>query len=104
MILPVMHVGSPRYMNARYQDAMAIIRTHGKPDLFITMSMNPNHLDVIAALLPAQVSSDRPNVITRVFKGLLDMLIANIKEGIFGQMVGLVYSVEYQARGLPHGP
>jgi hypothetical protein len=89
-------------MNTRYQDAMAIVRTHGKPDLFITMTMNPNHPDVISALLPAQASSDRPDLITRVFKGLLDMLMTDIKEGIFGQMTGLVYSVEYQARGLPH--
>lgn len=58
MILQVMHVGSPHYMNARYQDAMAIVKTHGKPNLFITMTMNPNHPDVIAALLPAQVSSN----------------------------------------------
>jgi Helitron helicase-like domain at N-terminus len=58
MVLPATHVGSPHYMNARYQDAMAMVRTHGKPDLFITMTMNPNHPDVITALLPAQVSSN----------------------------------------------
>ena len=102
MILPATYVGSLCYMNARYQDAMAIVRTHGKPDLFITMTMNPNHPDVIAALLPAQVSSNRPDIIARVFKRLLDMLLEDIKKGIFGEMVGLVYSVEYQARGLPH--
>ncbi|MFN7880106.1 MAG: helitron helicase-like domain-containing protein, partial [Sphingobacteriia bacterium] len=102
MILPATFVGSPRYMNARYQDAMAIVRTHGKPDLFITMTMNPNHPDVMAALLPRQRSPDRPDLIARVFKGLLDRLITDIKEGIFGKMVALVYSIEYQARGLPH--
>jgi len=102
MILPGTFIGSPRYMNARYQDALAIVRTQGKPDLFITMTMNPNHPDVDAALLPLQRPVDRPDLIVRVFKGLLDKLIDDIKEGIFGEMVGLVYSVEYQARGLPH--
>lgn len=28
-------------MNARYQDAMAIVRNCGKPDYFITMTCNP---------------------------------------------------------------
>jgi hypothetical protein len=102
MILPATHVGSPRYMNAKYQNAMAIVRAHGKPDLFITMTMNPNHPDVIATLLPGQVSLDRPDILARVFKGLLDMLIEDIKNNIFGDVVGFVYSVEYQARGLPH--
>jgi Helitron helicase-like domain at N-terminus len=71
---------------------------HGKLDLFITMMMNPNHPNVVAALLPAQASSDQPDIVARVLKGLLDMLIVDIKEGIFGQMVGLVYSVEFQVR------
>lgn len=102
VILPATYVGSPRYMNARYQDAMAIVRAHGKPDLFITMTMNPNHADVLAALLPGQAPCDRPDVIARVFKAMLDRMIKDMKDGIFGKMTGFVYSVEYQARGLPH--
>ena len=102
MILPGTFIGSPRYMNARYQDAMAIVRTKAKPDLFITMTMNPNHPDVVAALLSGQRPADRPDVMARVFKGLLDRMIGDIKDGIFGELIGLVYSVEYQARGLPH--
>ena len=54
-------------MNSKYQDAMAIVHAHGKPDLFITMTMNPNHPDVTAALLPEQSPSDQPDIITRVF-------------------------------------
>lgn len=41
VILPSSFVGSPRDMNARYQDAMAIVRNCGKPDYFITMTCNP---------------------------------------------------------------
>ena len=102
MILPATHVGSPRYMNSKYQDAMAIVRAHGKPDLFITITMNPNHPNVVTALLPGQAQCDRPDIITHVFKGLLDMLISDVKNKIFGKVVGFVYSIEYQARGLPH--
>ena len=102
VILPATYIGSPRYMNARYQDTMAIVRSHGKPDLFVTMTMNPNHVDVLAALLPRQAPSDRSDIIARVFKGMLDMMIKDIKDGIFGRMTAFIYSVEYQARGLPH--
>ena len=42
VILPSSFVGSPRDMNSRFQDAMAIVRNYGKPDYFITMTCNPN--------------------------------------------------------------
>ena len=42
VILPASFVGSPRDMNARFQNAMAIVRYYGKPDYFITMTTNPN--------------------------------------------------------------
>ena len=78
-------------MNSKYQDVMAIVCAHGKPDLFIMMTMNPNHPDVVAALLPEQSPSDQPDIIARVFKGLLDMLISDIKDKIFGKIVGSTY-------------
>ena len=81
---------------------MAIVCAHGKLDLFITMTMNPNHPDIMAALLPEQSPSDQPDIITHVFKGLLDMLICDIKDKIFGKIVAYTYSIEYQAHGLPH--
>lgn len=41
VVLPSTYPGGPRDMQMRYQDAMAIVRVHGKPDLFITMTCNP---------------------------------------------------------------
>lgn len=52
MILLEMKTDSPWYMNARYQDAMAIVHAHGKPDFCVTMTMYLSHPDVLAALLP----------------------------------------------------
>ena len=40
-ILPSKYIGSPRYMQQYYQDAMAIMRKTEKSDLFITMTCNP---------------------------------------------------------------
>lgn len=42
VILPSSFPGGPRYMHQNFQDAMAIVRAIGKPDLFISFTCNPN--------------------------------------------------------------
>ena len=42
VVLPATFQGGPRHMHQQYQDSMALIRRLGKPDLFITFTMNPN--------------------------------------------------------------
>ena len=42
-----------------YQDAMAIVRKYGKPDLFITMTCNLKSREIEENLLPGQSASDR---------------------------------------------
>ena len=37
-----------------YQDGMAIIQTIGKPDLFITVTCNPNWPEITNTLLPGR--------------------------------------------------
>jgi len=51
MILPSTFIVSPRNMMQNYQDAMAIVRKYGKPDVFITMTCNPNWLEIKENLL-----------------------------------------------------
>ena len=41
-------------MMQNYQDAMAILRMKGKPDLFITMTCNPNWREIKDNLLRGQ--------------------------------------------------
>jgi hypothetical protein len=69
VILPATFTGSPRDLHGRYQDAMAVVRKHGKPDLFITFTCNPRHPDIMDNLLPHQQPQDRPDIVARVFKG-----------------------------------
>ena len=38
IVLPRSFIGSPRWYNSEFQDAMAICREHHKPDFFITMT------------------------------------------------------------------
>lgn len=42
IILPSTLQGSTRNIRERYHDAMAIVTKFGKPDLFITLTCNPN--------------------------------------------------------------
>jgi hypothetical protein len=42
IVLPASHPGSARHMYQLFQDSMAIARHCGKPDLFVTMTANPN--------------------------------------------------------------
>ena len=95
--------GGPRWYNAKFQDAMAIVREYGKPDLFITMTCNPKWPEIVNELRPGQEPQDRPDIVARVFKDKLDQLMNDLVQGAcFGKVVGYLYCVEFQKRGLPH--
>jgi hypothetical protein len=116
IILPASHSGSPRHMFQLFQDAMAICRKNRKPDLFVTMTANPNWPDIVDALLDydltnnddpdntqrKQTALDRPDIVARVFKKKMDALLKKIKEGYFGDVSAYLYVIEFQKRGLPH--
>ena len=92
-----------------FQDSMAICRAFQKPDLFITMTANPNWPEVKEALLQEegvhgmpQTSADRPDIVARVFEAKKKALCKEIKDGIFGRAVAMVHTIEFQKRGLPH--
>ncbi|GKB86156.1 helicase, partial [Tanacetum coccineum] len=70
IVLPRTFTGSPRYMMHNYQDAMALCRAYGNPDLFITFTSNPKWPEIaeMLAYFPGQKAHDRPKVGTRVFK------------------------------------
>lgn len=86
-----------------YQDAISIVRQLGKPDLFITITCNPNWPEITRQLLPGQSANDRNDIVVRIFKQKRDMICRDIfKNQIFGQHIGHVRSDEFQKRGLPH--
>ncbi|KAF8758703.1 Helitron helicase-like domain at N-terminus [Rhizoctonia solani] len=81
-ILPSSYYGGPRQMAESYQDAMAISRYLGGPQLFITMTANPKWPEI--HVLCCQLMED----ITQ--------------KGIFGKCIAHVHTIEFQKRGLPH--
>ena len=103
IILPSSFTGGPRQMHKLYQDGMAIVRVFGKPDLFITVTCNPNWPEIKEALLPGQTAQDRPELISRVFNMKLKAIFNDfLKENIFGKVLAYLYTIEFQKRGLPH--
>ena len=66
-VLPSSFAGSPRHMYQLYLDAMAIVRTYGRPAYFITFTANPNWPEIRAHLLPHQRPVDRPDLVARAF-------------------------------------
>ena len=90
-VLPSSHTGSPRYMQQNFQDAMAICKKLGKPDLFITFTCNPNWPEIQDRLLPDQEANDRPDLLARVFDLKKKALMHKIcKEQVLGQVIGQV--------------
>jgi hypothetical protein len=96
-------VGSPRDYQGRYQDAMAVVREFGKPDLFITMTCNPHWAEITDLLAPNQKAYDRPDIVARVFREkLLEVKKDIIDNEIFGKVIAYILVIEFQKRGLPH--
>ncbi|XP_077199856.1 uncharacterized protein LOC143840327 isoform X2 [Paroedura picta] len=102
IILPSSFQGSPRNRMQNYQDAMAIVREYSKPDLFITMTCNPQWPE-IQENLDGQQAENRPDIVARVFHLKLTSLLDDLmRRHIFGIPVAQVHVVEFQKSGLPH--
>lgn len=100
-IFPPSFKGGPREMWQLYQDAMAIVRHCGKPDLFITMTYNSLWPEITAKLFLRQIAQDSPELVPKVFRLKLKQLLNNLNEGkVFGKTVAFIY--EFQKRRLPY--
>ena len=90
-------------MHERTQDAMTYVRCHGRPDLFITFTCNPKWPEIDTQLMPGQKSQDRHDLLARVFRRKVVVLMELIVKGcIFGKTRCYMYTIEWQKRGLPH--
>ncbi|XP_065639509.1 uncharacterized protein LOC100203419 [Hydra vulgaris] len=102
LFFPRDDAGSPRAFKENFEDAMAIIKKYGKPDLFITFTCNPKWRVITANLYPGQTANDRPDLVTRVFKLKLNNLLNYIFKHGLGKVVTHVHVIAFQKRGLPH--
>ena len=103
VILPSSYPDSNAAYVQRYLDDMAMMRKYGRPDFFITITMDANCEEVVKSLFPGQTSNYRPELIARVFALKLKRLMHLLtKEHIFGMIIAWTYAIEFQKRGLPH--
>ncbi|GKE57441.1 putative PIF1 DNA helicase/replication protein A1-like protein [Tanacetum coccineum] len=81
IVLPWSYTRSLWYMIQNYLDVMTLCKSFGYPDLFITITCNPNWPEIARFMAEKGLKSDdRPNAITKVFKQKLDSLIKDFKE------------------------
>ncbi len=76
-------------MQQNFQDAMAIVRQFGKPDLFVTMTCNPKWVEIHENLQHGQKAENRPDLVARVFNMKLKEILQDItKKAYFRSSVG----------------
>ena len=102
VILASSFTGSPRNMMQNYQDAMAMVRRYGKPDLFITFTFNSNWPEIVESIHSWETPNNRPDIV-RVFHAKVQELLRLLNAAqIFGAVSSFLYVIEFQKRGLPH--
>lgn len=90
-VLPANFLGSQRYMQQNFQDALAVCRAVGHHDIFLTMTCNPlwDEISQMMKVLPGCSAQDSPDVIARLFHLKLQQLLDNIQKKIFfGTCIG----------------
>ena len=80
VILPSSFISGNRYMHQQYQDAISLLRRFGKPNLFITMTTNPDWREIKENLRSGEKAIDRPDIVARVFKLKKQQLIKDIQK------------------------
>lgn len=101
-VLPSSHSHSPKNLFLLYQDAMSIVREYKKPDLFVTFTCNSNWPEIVNNIGRWDESKDRPIVVDRIFWAKCKELLKDIDQGAFGEVAAMMYTIEFQKRGLPH--
>ncbi|KAL5148451.1 hypothetical protein HKD37_13G035493 [Glycine soja] len=102
VILPSMLVGSPRYMDQLYFDGMAICSHVGFPNLFITLTCNPNWPEIRRLLSPLNLKpTDRPDIVSRIFRLKYKHMLSDLTKGqLLGKVVAckltIIFMLKYK--------
>ena len=101
--LPGSYTGGDAYMRRKILDGLTYVIHHGPPDLFITVTCNPNWDEIKRELFPGQTAKDRPDLVARVFKMKVKKVMDILQNhNVFGYRQCYMFTIEWQKRGLPH--
>jgi hypothetical protein len=82
---------------------MVIMWKKGIPNVFLTFICNLNWQEIITEFKSNQTTSDRPDLVARIFQMKVKALIKGVvKIGWFTKVIGNIWTREYQKRVLPH--
>lgn len=82
---------------------MALAQEFRRSDLFITITCNPEQIEIQEELCVGQDAQDKPDLVTRVFRAKLsDFKHQIFKKENFGPIATYVFVVEFLKRGLPY--
>ncbi|KAL7600244.1 uncharacterized protein LOC111880953 [Lactuca sativa] len=88
VVLPANFIGGPRNMGRKYIDAMTLVQKFGKPDIFLTLTCNPNWPEIKQRMMGNEETQNRVDLIVRVFHAKLEEFKnENFKNEIFGKVV-----------------
>ena len=75
---------------------MSIVNRYGKPDLFITMTCNPNLKEISGNLEHYETAIDRPDIVDKVFhKKVQEFKELVIKRGVLRKYIAYTYVIEF---------
>lgn len=95
-VLASSFIGGPRDKQCRYLDVMALIQKYGKPDIFLTMTCNPNWEEITCELEFGQTPQDRPDLIVHIFRAKLEEMKKQLfTKNILGKVKAYTYVVEF---------
>ena len=88
-VLPASFTGGRRYVFNNCQDAMAICKRFGYPDLFLTFTCNPKWVEIQRHLDgTGNYAAFRPDIVCRLFRLKLEEMMRDFKNGeIFGRVI-----------------
>ena len=101
VILPSSFEGRERSIYQHYQDAIKIVTKYGNADIFLTFTANHRWPKILGNLLPHQSSSDRPDLVNRVFHLKFKEILHDLLfEDILGHVAAFVHTIGFQKKGL----
>ena len=101
-ILPSSFTHGKRCYSQRYYDAMAVVLARQRPDLFITVTGSTLCAEM-ERLRDKRPTQEMICIANRIFAIKLKSFMQDIvKKQIFGRIVGEIWIIEYQKRGIPH--
>ena len=101
-ILPASFSHGKRCYSERYYDAMAVVLARQRPDLFITVT-GTTQCHELERLRDGRSKDDLVDLANRIFSIKLKRFLHDVvKNQIFGRIVGEIWIIEYQKRGIPH--